>query len=120
MAPEVLMGEYDEKCDIWSIGVVLYMILTGYPPFNGDNELEIINTVKRGIYDKKSCEYYKLSEDAKNFISLLLKYNPSERVSASKALDHKFIKYYEETEEDGVLVNKCLMALVDFNIKQKL
>jgi calcium-dependent protein kinase len=51
VAPEVLMSEYDEKCDIWSIGVILYTMLAGLPPFEGENELEIVKKVKKGIYD---------------------------------------------------------------------
>ncbi len=45
------MSEYDEKCDIWSIGVILYTMLAGLPPFEGENELEIVKKVKKGIYD---------------------------------------------------------------------
>ena len=50
IAPEVLLGDYDEKCDIWSIGVIMYMLLYGKPPFTGDNEVEIIQNVINGTY----------------------------------------------------------------------
>jgi calcium-dependent protein kinase len=50
IAPEVLSGSYDEKCDIWSCGVLLYILLCGYPPFTGDNETEIMKAVKKGIF----------------------------------------------------------------------
>ena len=89
MAPEVLMGEYDEKCDLWSTGVILYMMLAGYPPFDGDNELEIINKVKLGSYCGQPLR--NISDEAKDLIKNMLHYNPYERISAEKALSHKFI-----------------------------
>jgi len=48
MAPEVIDGNYDEKCDIWSCGVILYILLCGYPPFNGSSDKEIMKKVKAG------------------------------------------------------------------------
>jgi calcium-dependent protein kinase len=48
IAPEVLMQSYDEKCDIWSCGILMYILLCGYPPFNGDDDEEIIQAVKEG------------------------------------------------------------------------
>ncbi len=51
IAPEVLKGEYDEKCDIWSAGVILFTILSGTLPFNGKNQIEIFTAVKTGKYD---------------------------------------------------------------------
>jgi len=50
IAPEVLAGAYTEKCDLWSTGVILYVMLSGKPPFNGKNEAKILENVKTGIY----------------------------------------------------------------------
>jgi calcium-dependent protein kinase len=54
IAPEVLNGSYDHKCDIWSIGVILYILLSGMPPFGGSTDEEIMDKVKKGKYNFKS------------------------------------------------------------------
>jgi calcium-dependent protein kinase len=57
IAPEVLSESYDEKCDIWSCGVILYILLCGYPPFNGENDLDIMKAVKSGKYEFPSKKF---------------------------------------------------------------
>ena len=69
IAPEVLNTDYDEKCDIWSIGVILYTMLAGVPPFQGKNDLEIVKKVKTGIYELNCPELRNVSSEAKDLIS---------------------------------------------------
>lgn len=88
MAPEIFRADYDESCDIWSIGMILYILLIGVPPFHGKNENEITIAIKKGKYDTLSKEYISLSENAKDLINKLLKYNPKERITAKEALRH--------------------------------
>mgnify|MGYP006103998681 CR=1 FL=1 len=95
MAPEVLTSEYDEKCDLWSIGVIIYTMLAGIPPFQGKNELEIVKAIKLGIYHLEIPELEHVSMDCKNLISQLLCYDPRERISAENALRHRWIKKYD-------------------------
>ncbi|MDR3549321.1 MAG: protein kinase [Candidatus Pacebacteria bacterium] len=51
IAPEVIKGDYDAKCDVWSMGVILYVLISGAPPFYGKNDLAILESVKRGYYE---------------------------------------------------------------------
>ena len=88
MAPEVLRANYNESCDLWSIGVILYILLIGQPPFFGKNENEISKAIKTGKYDINNKQYLSLSQNAKDLITKLLKYNPQERITALEALNH--------------------------------
>lgn len=82
IAPEVLKKKYGPKCDIWSCGVIAYIVMCGAPPFNGDSEKEIINKVKDGRVSFSSPIWNKISPEAKDFIEKLLKVNPDVRLSA--------------------------------------
>ncbi len=86
IAPEVLNNNYDEKCDLWSIGVILYILLCGYPPFNGANDDQIIKRVKQGKYRTDDEEWTNISPEAIDLVNRLLTYNPNDRISAMQAL----------------------------------
>lgn len=104
VAPEVLMGNYTEKCDVWSIGVILYVLLSGTAPFDGKTDEEILGSVKRGKLEFRSKVWIDVSNLAKDLIKKLLTYNPSKRPSAAEAFKHSWIqnKNYTVLEEEKV------------------
>jgi len=68
ISPEVLAGDYDETCDIWSAGVILYIMLCGYPPFYGNTDREILEAVKKTEYDFEGPEWLEVTKEAKDLI----------------------------------------------------
>ena len=91
VAPEVLRREYTKSCDIWSIGVITYILLCGYPPFYGDSDTQIFESVKIGRFDFPSPEWDDISQSAKDFVIALLKKNPKDRPTAATALQHTWL-----------------------------
>ena len=102
MAPEIIKRKYDEKCDLWSIGVILYILLTGRPPFDGNDDDEILENVKKGVYDKWAYPFPLLSAHAKDLIFKLLQYDPKKRLSAEEAIEHPWFKTAEFKKKDKV------------------
>ena len=113
IAPEVVKGKYDEACDLWSIGVIMYIMLVGTPPFNGQDEDEIIRAVTIGNYETSYPQYTSLSDNAKDLITKLLTFNPSQRITAEEAINHpwfnieevKMIEYVNEAIAREMLLN---------------
>jgi calcium-dependent protein kinase len=94
IAPEVLGKKYTEKCDIWSIGVILYILLSGKPPFDGDNDEEITEQVKIGQVNLKGSVWNEISAEGKSMIKKMLTKDQKLRISAREALvDTWFAKY---------------------------
>lgn len=118
IAPEVLDSNYNEKCDIWSIGVILYILLVGYPPFNGSDEKEISLAIKSGKYSLEDDEWQGISELAKDLVKKMLTYNPYMRISALEALEHKWIEENTKNEVNERLIRNTLINLKNFNVSQ--
>ena len=92
IAPEIITKRYTNKCDLWSCGVILYVLLTGIPPFTGKDESEILKKVMTEKIKLDTEDWNDISEEAKSLISKLLNRNPDERISAENALQEPWIK----------------------------
>lgn len=92
VAPQVLEGNYDHTSDLWSCGVIMYVLLCGYPPFYGDTDSEVLEKVTKGEFDFPKEDWKGISEDAKHLISNLLKVDTTKRYTATQALQHAWIR----------------------------
>jgi len=92
VAPQVLAGKYDQSSDIWSCGVIMYVLLCGYPPFFGENDADVLAKVRLGNFSFNVSDWKNISEDAKNLIRMMLKMNPKDRYTAEQALHHEWIQ----------------------------
>lgn len=93
VAPEVMHGRYTEKCDIWSCGVIMYILLSGAPPFAGDDDDEIMHNAARGVLDFNMPEFRRVSGEAKKLMRSLCMLNPVSRYSAEEAVRHPWIEH---------------------------
>jgi len=94
VAPQVLQGSYNEKCDVWSCGVIMYILLCGYPPFYGDKDQDILRRVRRGTFDFPADDWDGISNEngAKALIMAMLTMDPAKRPSAADVLEHPWFK----------------------------
>lgn len=121
IAPEVLRREYNEKCDIWSCGVILYIFLCGRPPFGGKNDKDILTKVQQGHVSTTGPEWEKISQEAKNLIKKMLEYDPKMRYSAKQALqDPWIIANSVAVQADKLFDASSLESLKGFRVEQKL
>lgn len=91
-SPEVLKNNYDETCDVWSCGIIMYILLSGELPFYGTSEDKIVNNILSGKFNFESKRFNNVSEEAKDLIRQCLVYNKNKRIKIKEALDHPFFK----------------------------
>ena len=123
IAPEVLNKKYNRECDLWSAGVILYMFIVGHAPFEGKNDKEIMNKVKKGNFLKNEDRWINASNEVKDLINKLLVYEPEKRLTAFEALKHPWFKVtnsnilYNNISKEEVL--KCVENLLKYNTNSK-
>ena len=98
VAPEVLQRNYGLSCDIWSCGVILFMLLSGKPPFDGANEVDVYKSIIKTQYSVEGPEWAKVSDEGKEFVKLLLNPDSATRVTAQQALEHEWLNKRGEKE----------------------
>ncbi len=96
IAPEVLKGSYDEKCDIWSCGVILYTLLSGNLPFYAEEDDEVYKKVLKGKYVFPEKEWKDVSDEAKKLIKKMLEKNPRKRITSLNALKDEWFNINKE------------------------
>ena len=109
-SPEVIDNLYREECDEWACGILMYILLTGYPPFDGDSEEEIFDKIKNDKVDLNVKEFKKVSKNCKNLINLLLQKDPEQRIKAKDALKHPF--FTEDLNVNDLLTVNTDMTLL--------
>ena len=120
-APELIQGTFDKKCDVWSCGVILYIILCGTPPFNGKNESEIFSKISRGVFNFSGSQWTKISKEAKEFIKKLLCKDVSKRLSAEEAWNDDWVQSRAKgIVEDDPVGAKTLKKLAGFRANSHL
>jgi calcium-dependent protein kinase len=91
VSPEVLAGSYKIDCDMWSVGCLLYILICGYPPFEGDDDYELCQNILKGRVEFDGEEWDNISKECKNLISSMI-CKPEKRLTAEEALQHKWFK----------------------------
>ncbi|XP_076766227.1 calcium/calmodulin-dependent protein kinase II isoform X36 [Xylocopa sonorina] len=120
LSPEVLKKEpYGKPVDIWACGVILYILLVGYPPFWDEDQHRLYAQIKAGTYDYPSPEWDTVTMEAKNLINQMLTVNPSRRITASDALKHAWICQRERVAS-VVHRQETVDCLKKFNARRKL
>lgn len=99
IAPEILQKAYDYRCDLWSVGILLFFMLSHSFPFKGQTSEEIFHSIKKDKLTFDGLIWDKVSEQAKDLISKLLVKSPDIRLTAVEALDHPYLSKYQASSK---------------------
>lgn len=120
VAPEVLKGNYNQKCDVWSIGIFTYVMLSGQPPFGGKNNNDIFNSITNSELTFPSKYFNAISEEGIDFIKKCLVKDPKQRMLAKEAISHKwFYNISAKIHCKSNLDPKILTNLKEFSYPEK-
>jgi calcium-dependent protein kinase len=115
MAPEVISAEYDEKCDVWSLGVILYIMLSGMPPFGGRNDQEIASRIQNAPLNFTHSNWLNVSEEAKTLVMNMLKKNPVQRISIEEVFNDPWVQSRGHNKiPDKEIEEESLKSLASF------
>lgn len=114
MAPEMFKKNYNEKCDIWSCGVILYILLSGKAPFKGKDKKQTIASIEKGEYTLATSNWFNVGEQAKEFVSQLLEINASKRISAEEAYNVPWLHASTPVELNQDHIQRTLRNLTTF------
>ena len=119
LAPEVLSGTYGKECDVWSLGVVMYVFLSGQQPFHAQDLNEVFQKIVRADFSFTTPEWEAVSEPAKSLVSLMIKANPHHRITIEQALKHPWLSS-NITQLDNFIQPRVLHSLKRFKAPKKL
>ena len=123
IAPEVLKRKYNEKCDTWSVGVLLHLLLVGRAPFEGGNITDTLNKIRKGKFNTNDEIFLKSSEEVQDLIKQLLEVKVDKRLSAKEALEHPWFTKFDASFiynnlNENIIIN-FINRLIQFKIKNK-
>ena len=120
-SPEVLLNNYNEKCDIWSCGIIFYLLLSGNFPFSGKTENEIIEKILNPKIEFNLPIFNNISEEAKDLIKKCLIYDKNKRISAEEALTHPFFSNIDPNNlyNENIEIKQVLFSLKNFSKHSK-
>jgi len=120
MAPEVIAGYYDKKCDLWSLGIIMFILLSGEPPFRGEDDYDTLELVKSGKYNFNGSHWDQVSKQAKNLIDRLLIMDPKKRISAEEALKDPWILNSKKNNKNENVELRIKSNITKFTQSQKI
>jgi calcium/calmodulin-dependent protein kinase I len=123
VAPEVLENNgYDKNADYWSLGVICYILLCGFPPFYDDNNQQLFEAIKTGNYDFPSPYWDDISPQAIDFVTCLMTVNPESRLDCDGIVSHEWVRMNQinsHRRQDNVHLSRTITQMKKFNARRK-